>query len=291
MALDQIDVDALDQQEDQMSFLDHLEALRWHIIRAGMSIIIISLIVFMAKDFVFGTIVFGPTLNDFPTYTFFCKLSNWIGAGETLCMSVPKFNWITPIFGEKFIIHIQVSLVIGFIASFPYVFWEFWKFVRPGLLDSERKAASGTVFICSFLFILGVLFGYYIIAPFAVNFLISYELPGVQSAPALSSYISYLTLFTVPAGLVFELPVLVYFLARFGLITGELMKQYRRHAIVVLLVFSAVITPPDIITQVLLAMPLYVLYEISITIAERVEHNAKLKEEKETQEYYKSLKQ
>ncbi len=274
MPLDQVDVDKLEQQEAEMSFLEHLEALRWHIVRAGAAVVILSIIVFIAKDFVFGTVVLGPTVADFPTYRMFCQLSNNLGMGQTLCLEVPQFRWITPVFGEQFIVHIRVSIILGFILSFPYVFWEFWRFIRPGLYEEEQRAARGTVFICSFLFLTGILFGYYIITPFAVTFLMNYELPGVESAPALASYITYLSLFTVPAGLIFQLPVLVYFLARVGLVTADFMKQYRKHAVVVLLVVSAMITPPDAITQILLGLPIYGLYELSILLARRVERQA-----------------
>ena len=271
MPLDQVDVDKLAEQEAEMSFLEHLEALRWHLVRSGAAILIISLVVFAAKSFVFGTVVLGPTQGDFTTYRVFCSLGQSLGLSETLCMEVPQFDWVTPVFGEKFIIHIRVSIIIGFILSFPYVFWEIWRFVKPGLYAAEQKAARGIVLICSGLFATGVLFGYYVIAPFAVTFLMNYELEGVRSAPALSSYVSYLSLFTVPAGVIFQLPVFVYFLARVGLITAEFMKSYRKHAVVVLLALSAMITPPDVVTQILLGLPLYGLYEVSIVIAARVE--------------------
>ena len=282
MPLDQVDVDKLEQQEAEMSFLDHLEALRWHIVRAGAAVLLITIAVFIAKSFVFGTIVLGPTKGDFPTYKFFCSLGEAVGMGQQLCMTVPQFDWVTPEFGEKFIIHIRVSIILGFILSFPYIFYEVWKFVKPGLYAQEQKAARGVVLICSALFAIGVLFGYYVIAPFAVTFLMNYELEGVRSAPALSSYISYLSLFTVPAGLVFQLPVFVYFLARVGLVTAEFMRQYRKHAIVVILILSAMITPPDVITQILLGMPLLGLYEASIMIAKRVERQAAEREAAES---------
>ena len=254
-----------------MSFLEHLEALRWHILRAGLAILLVSLAVFAAKEFVFGTVVLGPTKSWFPTYALFCGLGERLGTGDTLCMTIPEFRWVTPVFGELFIIHIRVSIIIGFICSFPYVFWEMWRFIKPGLYEAEQRAARGTVLICSALFLTGVLFGYYVIAPFAVTFLLNYELGDIVAAPALSSYISYLSLFTVPAGMIFQLPVLVYFLTRVGLLTADFMRTYRKHAVVVLLALSAMITPPDVITQILLGLPLYGLYEVSILIAARVE--------------------
>jgi len=281
MPLDQVDVDKLEQQEAEMSFLEHLEALRWHIVRSGLAILIIALIVFAAKDFVFGTVVLGPTQQDFFTFRVFCSLGEWIGVGERFCIEMPEFRWITPLFGEQFVVHIRVSIIIGFILSFPYVFYEIWKFIKPGLYEKEQNAARGTVFICSTLFGIGVLFGYFIISPFAVTFLLGYELPGVESAPSLGSYVSYLSLFTLPAGMIFELPVLVYFLAKVGLVSSDMMASYRKHAVVVLLFLSALITPPDPITQLLLGLPLYALYEISIIIAKRVERRQAAEEAKE----------
>ncbi len=281
MPLDQVDVDKLAVQEAEMGFLDHLEALRWHLLRAALAVVVLTVLIFFAKDFVFGTVIFGPTKPDFITYRLFCQLGEYIGATDTLCMKVEPVHWITPIFGETFIIHMQVSLILGLVVASPYVFFEIWGFVRPGLLKKEQDAARGTVFICSILFMMGVMFGYYVISPFAVSFLVNYELPGVDPSPALSSYITYLTMFTVPTGLVFELPVLVYFLTKIGLVTSTMMKSYRRHAFVVLLVISGLVTPPDPITLVLLSMPLYALYEAGILIATRVERRQAADEARE----------
>ena len=159
--------------------------------------------------------------------------------GETLCMKPPDFSIISVDFGERFIVHLKVSVILGFIVAFPYVFYQFWSFIAPGLYDEERKAARGVVFICSFLFMMGVCFGYFIISPFAVSFLAGYEIKDVASTPSLSSLVSYMTMFTLPTGIIFELPVVIYFLAKVGLVTAEFMKAYRRHAIVVILVMAA----------------------------------------------------
>lgn len=254
-----------------MSFLDHLEALRWHLVRSAIALFAITIVVFLAKDFVFNTIIFGPTRQDFVTFRTLCAIGNLVGSPEALCMEVTPIKWITPVFGETFIIHMQVSLILGFVVAFPYIFWELWRFVQPALYETEQRAARGTVAICSSLFLTGVAFGYFMIAPIAVSFLINYELPGVEPQPALSSYITYLTLFTLPSGVIFELPVLVFFLTKVGLVSSALMKEYRRHAVVVLLVVSAIITPPDPLTLMMLGVPLYSLYELSILIAQRVE--------------------
>ncbi len=276
MALDQIDIEAYEKTKGkEMSFLEHLEELRWHIIRAAVSIIAFAVIVFIAKDFVFQKIVFAPKYPDFFTYKAICQFSNLIGLGDAMCFSPPEFTFITPIFGELFIQHIKVSVMIGIIISFPYIFWEVWRFIKPGLYPKEQKAARGMVTICSGLFLLGVLFGYYIISPFAITFLAGYQIQGVEAMPALSSYINYMTMFTLPIGIVFELPIVVYFLTKIGLITPDFMKSYRKHAVVVILLLAAIITPPDVITQILVGMPLYILYEISIIISKRVLKNQK----------------
>ena len=196
--------------------------------------------------------------------------------GKTLCMVPPAFQLIATEFGEKFIVHIKVSVMLGFVVSFPYVFYQFWSFIAPGLYEEERKAARGVVFICSSLFIAGILFGYFIISPFAVSFLAGYEIKDVASTTTLSSYVSYMMMFTIPTGVIFELPVVVFFLAKVGLITAEFMQTYRRHAFVVILILAAIITPPDVVTQLLIGFPLYILYEISIIIARRVEKKQEL---------------
>lgn len=267
MPLDQIDVETKVGKE--MTFFEHLEELRWHLIRSAVAITVIAIAVFVLKDYV-TAIVFGPTKPGFITYEVLCNLLSLIFEDPN-CLRPIEINFITPNFGEKFISFLKLSIVLGLIVAFPYVFWEFWRFVSPGLYDKERKAARGIVLICTFLFVLGVLFGYFIIAPFAVTFLTSFEINEIQgSSPSFASYISYMTMFTVPVGLVFELPIVVYFLSKVGLVTPDFMKKYRKHAFVIILVAAAAITPPDVITQFLIGIPLYILYEISIGISKRV---------------------
>ena len=276
MPLDQIDVDKMDQQskngkpEKEMTFLEHLEELRWHIIRSLVAIFIIGIVLFLMQGWVFGTVIFGPTNEDFFSYRVICDMSHSIGLGDRMCFSPPDFSKIAIGFGEPFIMSIKVSFIMGFIISFPYIFWEFWRFIKPGLYPNERQAARGIVTICSFLFLLGVCFGYFVIAPFAINFLAGYNIPGVQNTPTMSSFINYMVMFTAPAGLIFELPVVVYFLSKVGLVTPETMRKYRRHSIIGILVLAALITPPDVVTQFLIGIPLFILYEISIAISARV---------------------
>lgn len=257
-------------ETNEMSFLEHLEQLRWHIIRGVIAVIVGAIVIFLAKDFVFNTIINGPKSADFLSYRVICSFSDFIGLGDSLCFQAPEFTTIGVGFGELFITHIKVSLVLGIVLAFPYLFYEFWSFVKPGLYDSERKAARGMVLICSLLFISGVLFGYFVIAPFAVSFLAGYTIPDTLNQPTISSYVNYMVMFTVPAGIIFELPVVVYFLSKIGLVTPEFMRKYRKHAFIGILLIAAIITPPDVITQFLIGIPLYVLYEVSIFISKRV---------------------
>ena len=267
MPLDQPHVEeqkALQKTEvKEMSFLEHLEELRWHIIRAVIAIAVFAIAIFVAGDLVFKYVILAPKEPSFFTYQFICGLS------EALCFQPPEFDLITRELGEQFIVHLKVSAVLGLVVAFPYVFWEIWRFIKPGLYETEQKAARGIVFICSSLFLSGVLFGYFVIAPFAITFLASYNV-GAVSAPTLASYVNYMTMFTVPTGVVFELPIVVYFLSKVGLITPEFMRQYRRHAFILILILAAIITPPDVITQFLIGIPLFLLYEVSIIISKRV---------------------
>ena len=251
---------------DEMSFLEHLEALRWHIIRSLLGIVFIAIGVFLSGKVLFDFIIFAPTYEDFPTYRFLCSIS------ERICFNPAGLVIKQYQLGEEFITHLKVSIVVGLIAAFPYVFYEFWKFVKPGLYDKEIKAARGIVGICSLLFVLGVLFGYFVIAPFAVSFLTNYSISEIVQGQevTISSYINYLVMFTLPTGIIFELPIVIYFLAKVGLVSAEFLKSYRKHAVVIILILASIITPPDVMTQILIGFPLYILFEISILIAGRI---------------------
>ncbi len=250
--------------EKEMSFLDHLEELRWHLVRSLVAVLFFAILTFVFKRFVFDNIILAPKNASFITYQFFCGLS------ELTCFYPPEFTIMPRELGEQFFTHLKVSIWLGIVISFPYLFWEMWRFVKPGLYPNEKKAARGMVFICSFLFLLGVLFGYFVISPFAVSFLAGYSISNeVVSSPSLASYVNNMTMFTIPTGIIFELPIVIFFLSRIGLVTPELMRNYRRHAIVIILIFAAIITPPDIVTQFLIGLPVLVLYEISIHISKR----------------------
>lgn len=251
--------------ETEMGFLDHLEELRWHVIRAGIAVVSFAIIALVFQKEVFEYIVYAPKKPDFITYRLFCAVS------DATCFSPPELPLITRELGEQFFMGITVSIYLGVIASFPYIFYEFWKFIKPGLYEKELKIANRLIGVTSFLFILGVCFGYYIIAPFAITFLGSYSV-GTEAvnSPTLSSYVNYLTMFTLPVGLAFELPIVVYFLAKIGLVGPEIMRKYRREAFLVIFIVAAIITPPDALTQILVGIPMYILYEISIRVAANV---------------------
>ena len=179
------------KDEAEMSFLEHLEELRWHLIRAISWVMVFAIAAFVAKDFTFNTLIFGPKNADFLSYRAMCKFSNWIGMGDSMCMTPPEFMLQAVEFGEMFTTHLKAAFFVGFGAAFPFILWEFWKFIKPGLYEKEQKAARGFVFICSLLFIIGACFGYFVISPFAVNFLAGYESKGAIGQPSLTSCLLY----------------------------------------------------------------------------------------------------
>lgn len=268
-----------EQSTDDMSFLQHLEVLRWHLVRSFFAILLFAVLAFIFKGFVFDSVIFAPKNADFPTFRFLCKasaqLSEWFPsliAAHAICIGqdLPALQNIS--MAGQFTTHILVALIAGFILAFPYIIWEFWRFVRPGLKKSERKFAVGIVGTTSLLFMLGVLFGYYIISPLSVNFFLTYSISdSVQTIPTLRTYISTVTTVVLACGFVFQLPNLIYFLAKAGIVSARIMKAYRRHALVGALLLSAIITPPDVFSQLLVSLPLLILYELSIFIARRVE--------------------
>ena len=250
-----------------MSFLDHLEELRWHLIRSLISIGVFSIAAFLSKKIIFHDIVLAPARTDFWTYQFLCRMAEILGS-QTLCIDELPFILQSRQLTGQFTMHVASSLVIGLIVSFPYVFWEFWRFMAPGLYPKERKASRGATFFVSLLFMMGVSFGYYIISPLSINFLSNYSLDtSISNEFDIISYVSTISMIVLACALMFQLPIVVYFLSKAGLVSPQLMKRFRRHSIVVILVISAILTPPDIISQILIAIPLLLLYEVSIIIS------------------------
>lgn len=253
----------------EMSFLSHLEDLRWHLVRSVVVITVLSVVLFIYNDIVFGKIIFGPKHPDFLTYKLLCKFSYFIGAGESMCIRELPFDLINTQLSGQFTMHMWVSFLGGVIVGFPYLLWEIWRFIKPALHEKERKNTRGFVFFASLLFMTGICFSYFMIVPLTINFLGSYQVSSdVTNMVSMSSYISTVTTLTIATGIVFELPIVVYFLTRFGIMTPTFMRKYRRHATVVILILAGVITPsPDISSQLLVAVPLYMLYEFSIYVS------------------------
>lgn len=259
------------EAEKEMTFLEHLEELRWRLVRSSIAIIVFAIIAFLGKSIIFDKILFAPRSADFLTYRLFCDLSHLLTLGDKLCMGDVNITLQNIDMSGQFSMHIMVSMVAGLIMAFPFVIYQFWSFLKPGLKQKEIKSATGIVFYSSILFFIGVLFGYFIIGPLSLQFLGSYRVSeSVESAIKLNSYISTLVSITLTTGLVFELPIFIYFFTKIGLVTPEFLKKYRKHALVVVLILSAVITPPDITSQVLVALPIMLLYELSIGISRRV---------------------
>ena len=263
----------------EMSFLDHLEDLRWHLIRATLAIVIAGFGAFLLSDFLFDTIIFGPKNMNFPTYEWLCKMSNFIGIDTTFCADEFPFRIQNRTMGGQFSAHIWTSIYAGFIISFPYVIYQFWTFISPGLHPNERKHSRGFIIISSLLFFIGVLFGYYVVTPLSINFLGTYNVSNeISNEIDISSYIALVRSSAIASGLIFELPIIIYFLTKIGLVTPKLMRKYRKFALVIVLVLSAIITPPDIASQIIVAIPILILYQISIYISKVVVKNQKKKE-------------
>lgn len=268
-----------------MSFLEHLEELRWHIIRSIVAIVVMMIVAFIFKSFLFDVVILGPTQADFFTNRMLCKLSHVANLGELLCINQTKINLINIKMSGQLTTHIAVAMIAGVIAAFPFVINEFWKFFKPALHSNEAKAASGAVVATTLLFLTGVLFGYYGLAPLSLHFLSSYEIsPDVVNQINVRSYIGTISSICLATGLVFELPIIAFFLTKIGVITPQFMRRYRKHSIVVIFVLAAIITPPDVFSQMLVSIPLLSLYEVSILISARVIR----KKEKAHAEFMKS---
>jgi sec-independent protein translocase protein TatC len=266
------------KQGAEMSFLQHLEVLRWHIVRSAIAIGVISVIIFFYNDILFDRIIIAPKRPDFWTYRMFCELSHKLNMGDALCIGQIPFDLINTQLSGQFTMHMWISFVAGIVVASPYVLWELWSFIKPALKATEKKYATGSVLYATLLFMTGVLFGYYIIVPLSVNFLGTYQVSNdIKNMIEMDSYISTVTTITLASGIVFELPIVVYILTKIGVVTPDFLRRYRKHAVVIILIAAAVITPsPDITSQMLVAFPLYLLYEISIFVSVYVIRNNKL---------------
>ena len=259
------------QDPNEMSFLDHLEELRWHLVRSTLAIVLIGCVAFVMRGFIFDTIIFGPKNLDFPTYRFFCGIATFFNIDSEFCGDTLPFTIQSRLMAGQFSAHIWTSIWAGVILGFPYILWELWRFVSPGLHDNERKYSRGFIFVASTLFFIGVLFGYYVVAPLSINFLGTYQVSQeVTNEIDLASYIGTVRSAVIACGIMFELPIVIYFLTKVGLVTPEIMKKYRKIALVIVLILSAIITPPDVTSQIVVAIPVLILYQVSIFISKLV---------------------
>lgn len=266
--------------EAEMSFLEHLEELRWHIIRSILAIVILMIAAFLFKDFIFNKVILAPKNPGFFTNRLLCNLGKILHT-DLLCINSKPFELINIKMAGQLTTHIAVSMVAGLIVAFPYVLWEFWKFFRPALYPTEKQHARGAVLAATLLFFTGVLFGYYLLSPLSVHFLTTYEIsPEVTNQINIRSYIGTLSSICLATGLVFEVPIITFFLTKIGIITPEFLVKYRRYAVVIIFILSAIITPPDVFSQVLVGIPLLLLYEVGIIISRRVVKQREIEHEK-----------
>ncbi len=260
-----------------MSFLDHLEELRWSLVRITIAVLIAAILVFFVSDFLFDVILFGPTRASFFTYTAFCELSHYLGFADSICVTEMPFIIQNTTMEGQVNVFIWICILAGFILCFPFILWEVWKFISPALYDNEKKNAKVFIFTSSILFFLGVLFGYYIVIPMSVNFLATFSVSDVvKNQFTLDSYIGMVKTSVLASGLFFELPIIIYFLTKLGLVTPNFLRTYRKYAIVIVLIVAAIVTPPDVVSQIIVAIPMLLIFEVSVIIAAIV-HKRKLK--------------
>ena len=259
------------ETKSEMSFLDHLEALRWHIIKSAIAICVFATLAYIYSDFVWNSIILAPKSHDFWTSRMLIKLGEFFGYKSDGLMT-KDLNLINFDLSGQFMVDVWTAIIGGFIIAFPYVMYQFWSFIKPALYENERRHASGAVAIMSGLFFIGVLFGYYLIVPFSLDWLATYSISSqVVNQINILSYISSVTSIVIAGGVAFELPVLVYFLSKIGVLTPKFLRKYRRHSYVILLIIAAIITPPDVLSQMIVSIPLIILFEVSIFISARVQ--------------------
>ncbi len=270
---------------NDQTFIGHLEAFRKHLMRMALALVLGAILCFVFIEKIFDAIILAPTHASFPPYRWLCSLATSLNMPE-LCMTDVAISFQNIKLSGQFMMSITSSLVFAFVFTFPYIMWELWRFIKPGLTPREIKMSTGIIFWVSLLFFLGVLFGYYIITPYTVNFFANYKIsPQFENIIKIDDYLSTVLSLALGTGLVFELPVIIYFLSKIGIVTARFLREYRRYAIVAVLVLAAVITPPDMVSQILVAIPIMFLYEISIGIAARVEKRKIAAEKKLLQQY------
>jgi sec-independent protein translocase protein TatC len=259
------------RETGEMSFLQHLEELRWHIIRSFLAIAILTVVAFLFKNFIFDTIILAPKNPSFFTNRILCNLGHKLLHSDVICLNAKPFQLISINMSGQLTTHIAVSMVSGVILAAPYILYEFWRFFSPALYTNEKKYARGAVLWSSLLFFIGVIFGYYMIVPLSIHFLGSYVVSSqVLNQIYIRSYIGTMTSIVLATGVIFELPLISFVLTKIGVITPQFLIKYRRHSIVVIFIIAAIITPPDVFSQTLVAIPLLILFEVGIIVSKAV---------------------
>jgi sec-independent protein translocase protein TatC len=261
---------------NEMSFLDHLEELRWLLVRSTIAILAMATVTFFISDYIFDVIIFGPTHADFITYRYFCDLSHQLGFADSICVTeMPFIIQNTDMEGQINIL-VWTCISAGFIMGFPFILWEIWKFISPALYENERKHAKLFIFSSSLLFFLGVLFGYFVIVPMSVNFFATFKVSEVvKNQFSIDSYVGMVKTSLIACGLFFELPIIIYFLTKLGLVTPVFLRTYWKYAVIIILIVAAIVTPPDVVSQIIVALPMLLIYEVSIFISILVVKNKK----------------
>jgi sec-independent protein translocase protein TatC len=261
----------------EMTFVDHIEELRWHIIRSAAVVLLSAVVVFIYAEDIYKNVIIAPIHSSFISYRWLCALGNALGT-SSLCMQDINLSLQNTEMSGQFLLSFSSSFMLGFIIAFPYVFWEFWKFLKPALNPVELKHARGIVLWSSLLFFTGVIFGYLVLAPFTINFFANYQLsPDIKNIFTIANYYESLSDMVLGMGIVFELPIVVFFLSRVGILTPGLMRKNRRYALVILIFLSEIITPPDWFSWMLVFIPVYILFEISINISARAEKDRQVR--------------
>lgn len=258
--------------KSEMTFVEHLEVLRTHLFRCAIATAIGAIFMAIYNDFVVQRILLGPTRSDFPTYTYLCKLSNYFGFGNKFCMKEIHLEMQSNTITGQFDVYLDVIVIGGFIIAFPYILWQFWKFVKPALNSKELNNSRGVIFWVSLLFFIGIMFGYFVLSPYTINFFANFSLDSkIKNIPTISSYFNTVLPLTLGCGLAFQLPLILFFLAKVGIVSATSLKAFRKYAILIIVVLTGIITPPDMFSQIICSIPLVILYEVGILVCRRVE--------------------
>ena len=272
-------------KNNDQTFIGHLEAFRKHLLRMSVALVLGAILAFIFIETIFEVVILAPTHADFPPYILLCNIATKLGK-PNLCMEDVAISFQNVKLSGQFMMSITSSLVFGFMAAFPYIIYELWQFLKPALTQRELKMSRGMIFWISLLFFLGVAFGYYIITPYTVNFFANYTIsPQFENIIKIDDYLSTVISLALGTGLIFELPIVIFFLSKIGVVTPRFLREYRKYAIVVVLVLAAIITPPDMVSQIIVAIPIMILYELSIRISARVEKKQIAAEKKLLEEY------